>query len=80
VKAELLPLQLLALQHCPLASAAYSSSASRLQDAGDLYNADYAQTQELFRQLIASSAGGQAAGGWLGGDAAHIWSVCPCAA
>ena len=34
------------------------------QDAGDLYNADYAQTQELFRQLIASSAGA-----WVGGDA-----------
>jgi len=29
-----------------------------VQDAGDLYNADYAQTEELFRKLLSSTAGG----------------------
>lgn len=28
-----------------------------MQDASDLYNADYAQTEDLFRRLLASSAG-----------------------
>ena len=28
-----------------------------MQDASDLYNADYAQTEELFRRLLSSSAG-----------------------
>lgn len=32
-------------------------SARWTQDASDLYNADYAQTEELFRRLLSSSAG-----------------------
>jgi len=32
-----------------------------MQDASDLYNADYAQTEELFRRLLSSSAGASAA-------------------
>lgn len=51
-----------------------------VQDAGDLYNADYAQTQELFRKLLLSSSAGALlgvrahggkAGGIAGGTAAN---------
>jgi hypothetical protein len=59
----------------------YSVQPGVPKDASDLYNADYAQTQQLFARLLASSAGGwprerRADGAGNTGSNKGAWRAC----